>query len=79
VVNYDGSQPSGFTGSTFTGMENYDCNNDGSKVEEKVFGGLADVLDAAFEDGFAMMGWNLFALCLWGGAFSICWNPANWL
>ena len=79
VVNYDGTSPSGFTGSTFTGMSSYVCNNDDSKGDgEKVFGGLADVFDAALEDGIAMATWNLFALCLWGGAFSICWNPANW-
>ena len=76
VVNYDGTSPSGFTGSTFTGMD-YNCNT--VEVSEKPLNNLADVFDSALEDGIAMMLWNLFSLCLWGGAFDICWNPGNWL
>ena len=57
-------------------MDGYDCDPDDGEPE---LNNLADVFDSALDGNIIFFGFKLLALCLWGGAFDICWNPANWL
>tara|TARA_B110000285_G_scaffold232359_1_gene303236 strand:+ start:1251 stop:1982 length:732 start_codon:yes stop_codon:yes gene_type:complete len=74
VVNYDGTEPSGYTGSSFKGMKGW------IPVIQvpTLYANLVDVWYIAWEDGWFWAFWNWQWLCSFGGAAAVCWNPFAW-
>lgn len=72
-MHYDGSEPSGFTSSTYRGMDGWTA-----PVEEPVddeICSLADIIDAAREGFFP---WLIVKVCFMD-APRICLNPTKWI
>lgn len=73
VKHYDGSSPSGFTGSTWTGLHNdcskYDTTTTAAKVktEDKKIESFYDVFDQceSFEEFFLLLWYNPEVIFIW--------------
>ena len=70
VEHYDGQLPTGFTESTYRGM-----NPDEEETAE--ISNLVDLFSAALEGGFFTAGLTILSLCF-GEAMSICFKPLYW-
>jgi len=75
IVHMDGQYPSGFTDSTFRGMNPEDNDYPTDPVDPDAPTSLTDLFALAFTDGISIFAF--LAVCFSYPA--VCFNPANWL